>query len=266
MPTVTIPSTIEDAVSELDGLGALLTAKEWERAAIVWAFTNDGKPGPKSSAGNPAELSCTEFAKKGISGLSHRDTVAAYRKAWQDAIDSGHAKTARPGRAARLPNLDWPATSTGGGISHDVRGDADQKAGAVVKLMADPEVANKALANPAVVAAATKSKGVRTAARKADSEDWAKKARARQRRRTEYEQDFPEARRIQERGEEAVVRHELSKAVLCLNTVIKTLPDCGPMNVDVDLEDIMARVEAIRAFTTGGGVAAIEAFANEARA
>lgn len=48
LPLETIPETIEQATESLTGLERLLTAKQWERAAIVYAFTrNGGKPGPK---------------------------------------------------------------------------------------------------------------------------------------------------------------------------------------------------------------------------
>lgn len=258
MPTVTIPATIEDAVSALGGLGALLTAKEWERAAIVWAFTKPEGERHNSLQSTSALKTAKEFAALGITGLKSDTSVCTYRKVWQDAIDSGDARSARPGRPVKLPGLDWPRTANGGGLSHDVHGDADQKAAAVVTLMKDPKVSRKVLAD--------RDQPVRKAARKADHEDWAKEDRARQRRRTKYEQEFPDARRIRERGEETVVVHELAKAIMCLNTVIKALPECGPMDVDVDLDSILARVEAIRAFTTGGGIAVIEAFANEARA
>lgn len=39
--TETIPASVESMRSEMDGLGALVTASEWKRAAIVWAFTTD---------------------------------------------------------------------------------------------------------------------------------------------------------------------------------------------------------------------------------
>lgn len=250
MPTVNIPATIEDAISELDGIGALLTAKQWERAANVWAFT-EPQQGRRNLVGKPTKLTVREFAELGIAGLQHHETVAAYRNAWQAAINSGHAKAARPGRPARLPDIDWPT------VDYKAKNrPAERVARAVREIEATPELAKAVIKSPVV----------RAAIDDAIREEWVEKDRARQRRRTEYEREFPEARRMEERAEESLVSHELAKAVLCLNTVIKTLPDCGPMNVEADLEAITARVEAIRAFTTGGGIATIEAFANEARA
>jgi hypothetical protein len=107
---INIPGTIDEAVASLTGIGALLTAKEWERAAIVYAFTrNDGPGQPKK---NPTEVSDSSepievFAKRGINGLKSHVTVAAYRKAWQEAINQGEAVAAEPGATVALPDLTW---------------------------------------------------------------------------------------------------------------------------------------------------------------
>lgn len=72
-----------EAVLDLKGLGELVTASEWKRAAIVWAFTADGRK-------SKDVYSVTDFAGLGISGLSSKPSVIKYRKAWAKAI----AKTA----------------------------------------------------------------------------------------------------------------------------------------------------------------------------
>ena len=59
MVQVHIPATIEEAKANLDGLGKLLTAKEWERAAIVYAFSAN-RP---TSAIADVKLSFTAFSK-----------------------------------------------------------------------------------------------------------------------------------------------------------------------------------------------------------
>jgi excisionase family DNA binding protein len=81
-----------------DALEALVTAKEWTRAAIVHAFTQPGTGGPRRR--QPAisdRLSFTAFAQLGIAGLRSDSTVGKYRAAWQDAIDAGEAKPIEPG-------------------------------------------------------------------------------------------------------------------------------------------------------------------------
>ena len=103
---ITIPASLTEAKASLGGIGALLKAKEWERAAIVYAFTD---PKVNQHDGNPSgSLSIAAFAAFGITGLTRRETVAGYRKAWQSAIDDGQAVPVAPGDVIELPNLPWP--------------------------------------------------------------------------------------------------------------------------------------------------------------
>jgi hypothetical protein len=105
---INIPGTIDEAVASLAGIGALLTAKEWERAAIVFAFTRDDvKGGPRTNCLSSEAVSVREFAEKEISGLKSTNTVSAYRKAWQEAINQGEAVAAEPGATVALPDLTW---------------------------------------------------------------------------------------------------------------------------------------------------------------
>lgn len=109
MTKVTIPATIEEATAGLDGIDRLLVAKEWERAAIVYAFTNaGGKPGPKGDRMDTHTISAREFADKRIVGLTDKNTVAEYAKAWQWAIDNGMATEVKPGDTVALPTIAWP--------------------------------------------------------------------------------------------------------------------------------------------------------------
>ena len=117
---ITIPATIEDAVTALNGLGALLTAKHWEKASIVYAFTKEGRPGPRSGENSSdLRLSISDFARLGISGLTTRDTVRYYRDNWQAAILEGEVGVPLPGDKVTLPDMDWPAQeqNTGSRVS-----------------------------------------------------------------------------------------------------------------------------------------------------
>jgi hypothetical protein len=106
MTTITVPASLEDAVSALSGIEGLLTAKEWERAAIVAAFTDDGTPGPKVDRGDSTAISCRAFAAMGISGLRSDQTVRNYRKAWMDEV----GRAPEPGQEVALPSTPWPPT------------------------------------------------------------------------------------------------------------------------------------------------------------
>jgi len=99
---ITIPTDIDAAVADLNALGALITSKEWHRAAIVTAFvTLDTKPGPKRSTS--ASRTPADFAALGITGLKSKDTVRRYIKIWE----STGQPTPKPGHEISLPNMEW---------------------------------------------------------------------------------------------------------------------------------------------------------------
>lgn len=140
MTTIKIP-TAEQLNVALGGLDRLLTAKEWERAAIVYAFTTNedkgGRPENLSDRGQvsfPASISA--FAGLGFAGLLKRQTVAMYRSRWQDAIDQGLASPVSPGDEIELPDVEWPPTRTG------TDGDAkvESRIQKVTEYLSDPEV------------------------------------------------------------------------------------------------------------------------------
>jgi hypothetical protein len=106
MQTITIPESIEQAVSDLNGLAALLTAKKWARAAIVYAFT-EPTPG-RGQTSDIRLLNLTDFAALKITGLTQREDVGFYRKCWQAAIDDGQARDIKPGQRVKLPDREWP--------------------------------------------------------------------------------------------------------------------------------------------------------------
>src|SRR5260370_8567334 len=129
MRQITVPATIEAAGASLASLDGLVTAREWERAAIVYAFTRDGRtvgnpaivslsafarPTIRDTiSGNPEIVSLSAFAGLRIVGLRDQKTVAAYRAAWQAAVDQGKAIAATPGALLAMPALRFPPLSLG---------------------------------------------------------------------------------------------------------------------------------------------------------
>jgi len=108
---IKIPATIKAATNQLNGLGVLLTAKEWQRAAIVYAFTVDGTRGGDTSIDSSVNaLTPNAFADLGITGLRSHATVRMYRRCWQTVIDDGQAEPAEPGQSVTLPTRDFPPT------------------------------------------------------------------------------------------------------------------------------------------------------------
>lgn len=108
--TIKIPPTIAEAVESLQGLGSLITAKKWERAAIVAAFVRlgDGQ-GTSSKTGRGSE-SAREFSTRGIVGLSGTSSVTKYVQAWLDSHDGEYPV---PGQKVVIPITDFPPTRTG---------------------------------------------------------------------------------------------------------------------------------------------------------
>jgi hypothetical protein len=143
--TIKIPATIEEATTELKGLGALLTAKNWARAAIVYAFT-EPDPGAKraqTSGGNPTEVrSISDFARLGIVGLTVREDVGYYRKAWEIAMDDG-ADLAAPNGEVEEPTRPWPPHPRGRDQKDVARSTARNHPEKIAELLEeDPKIAS----------------------------------------------------------------------------------------------------------------------------
>jgi hypothetical protein len=144
--TVQIPASLDEAISNLNGLEALLTAKQWERAAIVYAFTRDvSSSGQRNDLTDTDKLSDAEFAALGIAGLQGRTNVGEYRRAWRAAIEAGQAKPVQPGDRVELPDLPWKDFF--GHVSEE----ADERA--VRRVIADPDRFREALRDRPEVAA-----------------------------------------------------------------------------------------------------------------
>ena len=101
---IQIPTTIEEATGRLTDLGSLANASEWERAAIVYAFTYQATPGKPVTVKN---FTVTSFANRGIVGLSSRPTVTYYRKRWMDLVQAALAPDLRPGDSFEIPHVAW---------------------------------------------------------------------------------------------------------------------------------------------------------------
>lgn len=103
-----VPSSLEGATESLATLDGLVTASEWQRAAIVFAFTRGDLAGRPRKSDQNLPLSIAEFAAAQIKGLSSRESVRRYRTAWQEAMKQGHASDITPGQIVSLPDLTFP--------------------------------------------------------------------------------------------------------------------------------------------------------------
>lgn len=102
----TVPASIEDALLDLKGLGEIIIASEWRRAALVWAFTYEGT-NQNDACSDVSKRSVSQFAALKVPGLGSRNSVAKYRKAWQAAIDDGLAEAIQPGDLIHIPDAEW---------------------------------------------------------------------------------------------------------------------------------------------------------------
>jgi hypothetical protein len=125
--TITIPRSISAAGKQLAGVDQLLTAKQWERAAIVFAFTADGR----TRNSGKAEMSFKDFAAQGIRGLTDKSVVAEYHRIWQAAVDTGDAPEVEPGDAVVLPTVKWPGRQDADGQKRYVAKDPSSIARAI---------------------------------------------------------------------------------------------------------------------------------------
>jgi hypothetical protein len=108
--TIRIPTEIQVLRERLSGLGRLLTARKWERAAIVYAFTEPGEIGRgRWYKPEPPKMHIREFAAQGFQGLTTNKAVSRYRDAWITAISNGWAVPVSPGQLVTLPDKEFPA-------------------------------------------------------------------------------------------------------------------------------------------------------------
>lgn len=106
---IKVPDVLEDVSEALD-TSRLLVAREWEKAAIVFAFTAVG--GPRNTAYHepePPRVNIRQFARLGFSGLTTVKAVVRYRRAWSWAITEGLALPVEPGALVNLPMVAFPS-------------------------------------------------------------------------------------------------------------------------------------------------------------
>lgn len=133
---VTIPATIAEAQNGLNALGRIITARQWERAAIVAAYVQpDYGHGGRSETRTSASLeSAVAFAARGIVGLRSDHTVARYVNAWL-----AERPRPQPGDVVNLDGLDeWPPESS----TEDA---VKRNSKATGKALADPDFARKVI-------------------------------------------------------------------------------------------------------------------------
>lgn len=109
MTEIRIPADLETVKQAMD-FNRLLVAKEWERAAIVYAFTGVG--GPRNTPyHHPPEPKVTiqEFARLDFSGLTTVKAVKRYRRAWSWAMNEGLVPEVEPGDVVVVPDIPFPA-------------------------------------------------------------------------------------------------------------------------------------------------------------
>ena len=117
---IRIPTKAELS-TRLEGVGRLVTAREWERAAIVAAYVETHPRGSK-------RMSVSDFAKLGIVGLSSPGTVHFYLNRWLDSHNHIHPE---PGAEVELPEAPWEPRAVPSPISDKL--DADEAVRALVQ-------------------------------------------------------------------------------------------------------------------------------------
>jgi hypothetical protein len=109
MTTFKLPDTAREADSLADELGALATATEWQRAALIYSrvIVQEGQARPTGKKVKRDLLTPAEYALRGIHGLRSKTTVRGYWRAWDNAITEGLAQPVKLGDEVELPDAEW---------------------------------------------------------------------------------------------------------------------------------------------------------------
>jgi hypothetical protein len=180
MTTVHIPDSLDEAVTELGAIGKIVTAREWERAAILATYVEPGEGQGARTSRTTAQgglVSARAFARHGIHGLRSENTVLRYVQNWLD-----ERPRPTPGETVDLDGLpDWPPDHEN--PARNITGE-ERRDRLIKQAEADGTGASKVLdiaSNPKAMAAAIKGDpDVEAAARAAlDQADAARRARLR---------------------------------------------------------------------------------------
>lgn len=151
---VHVPASIEDATARLTGLESLLTATEWEKAAIVSAFVSLGRQSLATSSSGKCRACAegrahgtAEFSAHGIAGLKSQDSVRRYVKAW--TVEAGLTPPLK-GQDVDLPDMPFPSAP------------ADRSGGQTGGVTLDRIIANPAKVAEAIAADPALAKAVAT--------------------------------------------------------------------------------------------------------
>ncbi len=124
-PPPVAPGAVQDTASTPTGTHFTGLRRPSQRAAIVYAFTYDGRIKDKTKIAelrSSGQMSGKEFASLGIKGFLSENSVVKYRENWQWAIDNSRigrtpTRGALPESSAHTDNLNLKCTSTFGGES-----------------------------------------------------------------------------------------------------------------------------------------------------
>jgi len=107
--TFTLPASIAEADRLAADLGSLAHATGWKLAALVYARVRvqEQHGRPRTETVNLDLLSPEQFAALEIRGLTSKNTVRAYWRAWHSAIVRGVAQPVRLGDTVTLPDRDF---------------------------------------------------------------------------------------------------------------------------------------------------------------
>jgi len=146
----TVPRTFAAAAKRLADIDGLVTATEWERAAIVAAFCSPGRQnGTKTLEPKSFCPACTEkrahsfmeFAAHRVNGLKSDVTVSKYYRAWAEF--SGF-ESPEPGMTIPLDELpSWESVRSDLPYAKSKQDDIKRNPAAVAATLADPVFAAK---------------------------------------------------------------------------------------------------------------------------
>jgi hypothetical protein len=150
----TIPRSFAAAEKRLTDIDGLVTATEWERAAIVATFVRKGAGNGRPKSGNhgePTEVSSVAaFAKKRIAGLRNERTITKYLDAW---VDHSGFEVPEPGDVIPVDELpEWESIITELPNYKSKQDDIKKNPAAVAAALEDPAFADKVIRQTAPTA------------------------------------------------------------------------------------------------------------------